>query len=103
MPRMSEGTRVLVGLGVGLAGGLIIAASHNTTLLKAADAVAPVGQLWVNAIRMTVVPLVISLVITGVASAAKTGAIGRIGVRTLLVFFLMLVSAAILAIPIGIA
>jgi Na+/H+-dicarboxylate symporter len=100
---MNEGTRVLVGLGVGLAGGLMIAASHNPTLLHAADAVAPVGQLWVNAIRMTVIPLVIALVITGVASAAKTGAIGRMGARTLLVFFLMLAGAAILALPIGIA
>jgi Na+/H+-dicarboxylate symporter len=100
---MNEGTRVLVGLGVGLAGGLMIAASHNPTLLHAADAVAPVGQLWVNAIRMTVIPLVIALVITGVASAAKTGAIGRMGARTLLVFFLMLAGAAILALPIGVA
>jgi Na+/H+-dicarboxylate symporter len=52
---------------------------------------------------MTVIPLVISLVITGVASAAKTGAIGRMGARTLLVFFLMLAGAAILALPLGIA
>ncbi len=100
---MTEGTRVLVGLGAGLAGGLAIAASHNATLINAADAVAPVGQLWVNAIRMTVIPLVISLVITGVASAAKTGAIGRIGIRTLLVFIAMLTGAAILALPLGIA
>jgi len=100
---MSEGSRVLIGLGVGLAGGLAIAASHNPTLMSAADAVAPIGQLWVNAIRMTVIPLVISLVITGVASAAQTGAIGRMGARTLLVFFAMLVGAAILALPLGIA
>jgi hypothetical protein len=38
MPRMNEGTRVLVGLGVGLAGGLMIAASHNPTLLHAGRA-----------------------------------------------------------------
>jgi Na+/H+-dicarboxylate symporter len=100
---MSEGSRVLVGLGVGLAVGLAIAASHNPALMSAADAVAPLGQLWVNAIRMTVIPLVISLVITGVASAAKTGAIGRMGARTLLVFFAMLTAAAILALPLGIA
>jgi proton glutamate symport protein len=100
---MTDGTRVLVGLGVGLAGGLAIAASHNATLLDAADAVAPVGQLWVNAIRMTVIPLVVSLVITGVASASTVGAVGRIGARTLTVFFAMLTGATILALPIGIA
>jgi Na+/H+-dicarboxylate symporter len=95
---MSEGTRVLVGLGVGLGAGLAIAASHSPALIGAADAVAPVGQLWVNAIRMTVIPLVVSLVITGVASAARRpSAIGRMGVRTLVVFVAMLTAAAILA------
>jgi proton glutamate symport protein len=100
---MSDGTRVLVGLGVGLGAGLAIAASHNPSLVGAADAIAPVGQLWVNAIRMTVIPLVVSLVITGVASAAQTGAIGRMGVRTLVVFVAMLTAAAILAVPLGVA
>ena len=40
---MKEGTRVLVGLGAGLALGLIIAASHNATMLGAADLIVPVG------------------------------------------------------------
>lgn len=46
---MNEGTRVLV---------------------VAALGVLPVGTLWVNAVRMTVIPLTVSLDITGVASAA---------------------------------
>jgi len=55
---MKESTQVLLGLGLGLAGGIAIAATHNPSLLSAADAIAPVGTLWVNAIRMTVIPLV---------------------------------------------
>jgi Na+/H+-dicarboxylate symporter len=74
---MNEGTRVLVGLGVGLGAGLAIAASHNPAMLRAADSVAPIGSLWVNAIRMTVIPLIVSLVITGVASASSVGTVGR--------------------------
>jgi proton glutamate symport protein len=100
---MNESTRVLVGLGVGLGTGLAIAASHNPTLLHAADALAPIGTVWVNAIRMTVIPLVVSLVITGVASAATMGSVGRIGRRTIFVFVLMLTAATALAIPLGIA
>jgi Na+/H+-dicarboxylate symporter len=96
---MKEGTRVLVALGAGLAGGAAIAASGNPTLLHAADAVAPAGTIWVNAIRMTVVPLVVSLLITGVASAADLRAIGRLGGRTLLVFFLLLLGVAIIVMP----
>jgi Na+/H+-dicarboxylate symporter len=100
---LNEGTRVLVGLGAGLAGGIAIAASHNATLLGVADAAAPVGTLWVNAIRMTVIPLVVSLLITGVASVSDISAIGRIGGRTLAVFIALLAGGAIVALPLGIA
>jgi len=92
---MSEGTRVLVGLGVGLGAGLAIAASNDPALLRAADWVTPIGTLWVNAIRMTVIPLVVSLVITGVASASNVGAVGRIGRRTIVVFIAMLTGAVL--------
>ena len=99
---MREGTRVLVGLGAGLAGGIAVSASHNAGLLNAADAVAPVGALWVNAIRMTVIPLVVSLLITGVASVSDISTIGRIGGRTVAVFFSLLVGATLLALPLAI-
>ena len=99
---MKDGTRVLVGLAAGLAGGLAVAASRNAALLRAADLIVPAGTLWVNAIRMTVIPLVVSLLITGVASASDVSTIGRIGGRTLAVFLAMLVGATLVALPLGI-
>ena len=77
---------MLVALAAGLAGGAAIAASGNPTLLAAADWLTPIGTIWVNAIRMTVIPLVVSLVITGVAGATDLKTIGRLGTRTLLTF-----------------
>ena len=98
---MKESTRVLVALGAGVAGGTAIAASGNAPLLRAADLIAPVGALWVNAIRMTVIPLVVSLLITGVASATDVKWIGRLGGRTVLVFVLLLTGTAIIVMPLG--
>jgi Na+/H+-dicarboxylate symporter len=98
---MKEGTRVLVALGAGLAGGAAIAASGNAGLLHAAESIAPIGTLWINAIRMTIIPLVVSLLITGVAGASDIRAIGRIGGRTLLTFFLLLLGAAIVIMPLA--
>ena len=62
---------------------------------------APIGTLWVNAIRMTVIPLVVSLLITGVASASDISMVGRIGGRTLAVFLAMLAGATALALPLA--
>jgi Na+/H+-dicarboxylate symporter len=100
---MKDSTGVLIGLGAGLLGGILIAVSHSTAWLTAADGVAPVGTLWVNAIRMTVIPLVVSLLVTGVASASDVSAIGRLGGRTLLVFIGMLAAATIVMIPLAVA
>jgi proton glutamate symport protein len=98
---MKESTRVLIALGVAIADGVAIAASHNDALIRAADAIAPVGTLWVNAIRMTVIPLVVSLVITAVASASDIKAVGRLGGRTLVVFVLLLAGTAVVVMPFG--
>ena len=76
--------------------------SRSASLLGAADALTPIGTLWVNAIRMTVIPLVVSLLITGVASASDISTIGRIGGRTLAVFLAMLAGATALALPLAI-
>ena len=96
---MKESTRVLLALGAAVAGGTAISLSASAPLLHAADFIAPIGSLWVNAIRMTVIPLVVSLLITGVASASDVKSIGRLGGRTLLVFGLLLTGAAAVAIP----
>jgi Na+/H+-dicarboxylate symporter len=97
--KMKESTRVLLALVAAIVIGVIVAASHNATLIRAADAIAPLGTLWVNAIRMTVIPLVVSLLITGVASAADIKSIGRIGGRTLLTFVLLIAGVAAVVMP----
>ncbi len=90
---------MLLALGVALAAGMLIGATNDAALLRAADAIAPLGTLWVNAIRMTVIPLVVALIITGVASAADVKSIGRIGARTLVVFIALLTATAAIIIP----
>jgi proton glutamate symport protein len=99
---MSESMRVLMALGAALLGGILIAVSGNESLLRASDAIVPIGTVWINAIRMTVIPLVVSLLITGVAGAADLRAIGKLGGRSLLTFFLLLVGTAIVIMPIGV-
>lgn len=96
---MRENARVLGALGAAIIAGVAIGASGNATLVSAADSIAPVGTLWVNAIRMTVIPLVVSLLITGVASAADVKSIGRLGGRSLFVFLALIMVMSVIMIP----
>ncbi|MBI2403386.1 MAG: cation:dicarboxylase symporter family transporter, partial [Gemmatimonadetes bacterium] len=66
---MQGATRVLLALVVGLVLGAA-AATHAATLAAVVRGFEAVGTLWINAVRMTVVPLVVALVITGVVSTA---------------------------------
>ncbi|HTL06061.1 MAG TPA: dicarboxylate/amino acid:cation symporter [Gemmatimonadales bacterium] len=98
---MKESTRVVLALGAGLAGGIAVAASHDARLLHLAEAVAPVGTLWINAIRMTVIPLMVALIVTGVAGVSDLRVIGRIGGRTILVFFVLVAGVALVMVPLA--
>ena len=56
------------------------------------------GQVWLNALRMTVIPLVFSLLVTGIVSIADAAATGRMAGRALMVFAILIVVATVYAI-----
>ena len=99
---MKESTRVLIALGVAVAAERR-SASREARRSSALRFLTPAGTLWVNAIRMTVIPLMVSLLITGVAAATAVKSVGRIGGRTLLVFVLLLVGTAVVVMPASLA
>ena len=74
---MSLTTRVLIGLVAGLAAGLLLSAGSPETAERVIAIVAPLGTLVINAIRMTVIPLVVASLIVGVTSAPDARAVGR--------------------------
>src|SRR5262244_2894378 len=92
---MSLTTRVVVALVLGFAAGLLVLAYPIPALLKLVRIVEPIGILWVNAIRMTVVPLIVSLLMTGVASSSNTRALRGIGWGALAAFLGLLVFVAV--------
>jgi proton glutamate symport protein len=103
MRPMSFTVRVLLGLILGLVLGMAIAGTSVPWLLRIPGFVEPVSVLFINAIRMTVIPLVVSGLIVGVASTRDTRAVGRIGGQALCWFFVALFAAvtfsAVLAFP----
>ena len=81
---MSPTVQVLVALIAGLALGVGVSVSDNATLTALAHGIEPIGTLFINAIRMTIIPLVVSSLIVGVTAAPDTRTIGRLGGRALL-------------------
>lgn len=57
------------------------------------------GTLFLNALKMLIVPLIMASIITGIAGISKEGALGRLGARTLIYYL----STSLIAILVGLA
>jgi Na+/H+-dicarboxylate symporter len=80
-----------------LLGGLLLGALSNQagaireTLILIASTV---GGLWLDGLKMTVIPLIIALLITGIVSGADQAKAGRIAGRSVMWFVIVLTSSA---------
>lgn len=78
--------KILIGMVLGMSTGLIL--GKDAIYLK------PIGTLFVNTIKMLIVPLVFCSLIVGVTSMQDTAKMGRIGFKSF-VFYLGTTSIAI--------
>jgi Na+/H+-dicarboxylate symporter len=91
---MSVGTKAIVGLLTGLAAGAAINVSAQPALVAAGAAMEVVGTLWINAILMTILPLVVAKLVVSVAGQDDQGTVGRAGWRAFALFVVLLTVAA---------
>lgn len=94
---MSPTARVLAGLLCGAALGVALTALQPSFAREMAGVVQPIGELWLNALQMTVVPLVAALVVLGVASTSDAASSGRTARRAILTFLVLLCAGAAFA------
>jgi proton glutamate symport protein len=86
---------VLLALVGGLAAGAAASEYGLPGGAGTAEAVAAAGVLWLNALKMTIVPLVFSLLVTGIASIADAARSGRLAAKALMWFAILIVFAVI--------
>ena len=85
----------LGGLAAGLALGIILEGTSAAPLaLKAADVV---GNLWLQALQMTIVPLVASLLVIGIVQTVAAAKAGRMAVLSLSLFASVLTAGTVFA------
>jgi Na+/H+-dicarboxylate symporter len=94
---MSQPTRILLALVVGLLLGIASAATGGGWVEGAVSVAEPIGGMWLNALRMTIVPLVVSLLVTGIAASAEAARAGKLATRALVLFVVLLWISAIAA------
>ncbi|HEY7393440.1 MAG TPA: dicarboxylate/amino acid:cation symporter [Gemmatimonadaceae bacterium] len=90
---MSLTTRVLLALAAGVGVGLGLSEIDPVMSRSVAAVVEPVGTLFVNAIRMTVIPLVVSSLIVGIATSGSGASVAKIGGRGVIVFLILLAAS----------
>jgi Na+/H+-dicarboxylate symporter len=88
-------TRVLLALIAGITLGLVLSAVGGDAARIGVQLAEPVGTLFVNAIRMTVIPLVVSSLIVGIATSSSAAMIGRIGGRGFGLFVVLLAASGV--------
>src|SRR5258706_7338675 len=90
----SLSVRVLIALVAGLALGAAAAAYGGADVKHAIELFESIGGLWLNSLRMTVVPLIFAVLVTGIAGVADAAATGRLAVRTLILIVVILTFSA---------
>ena len=92
---MTLAIRVLIGLVAGFLFGLAVSSNASPAAALAVSILAPLGTIFVNLIRMTVIPLVVSLLVASVGASAGSTGLGRIGLRALSISVGLLTVAAL--------
>ena len=94
---MSQAARILLALVAGLLLGIAAAYGGGAWVARAAAVAEPIGGLWLDALRMTIVPLVVSLLITGIAASAQAARASRLAARAIVMFLILLLMSSLLA------
>ncbi len=94
---MSQPTRILLALILGLAAGIAAVAAGGAWIDPAIEAGETIGGIWLNALRMTIVPLVTALLVTGIAASAAAARAGKLARRALILFIVILWISTLIA------
>ncbi|MDX1811155.1 MAG: dicarboxylate/amino acid:cation symporter [Gammaproteobacteria bacterium] len=89
--------QILIALVLAVIAGSITGKDMSLFGLKFYDVYAFLGTLFLNALKMLIVPLIVSAIITGVMNIGASGNIGRLGTKTLLYYM----STSFFAIMVG--
>ncbi|MEG0488170.1 MAG: glutamate/aspartate:proton symporter GltP [Acinetobacter sp.] len=93
--KISLAWQIVIALFLGI---LVGAFLHNSPEIRddiVANFLQPLGKIFINLIKMIVVPLVLSMLILGIANAGDSKSVGKLGFKTI-VYFEVITTVAII-------
>lgn len=96
MPRISP-LAILLALVGGLGAGIALASAAPDRVDAVTAWLDPIGALWLRALQMTIIPLVVALLITGIVTSVAAARAGRIAGWSIGFFFAVLWGGAIMS------
>lgn len=94
---MSQASKILVALVAGLLIGIGASALHPDWAATATLVTQPVGSAWLHGLQMVIVPLILGLLVTGVATATDAARAGQVALRSVVTFIVILWSVTIMS------
>lgn len=94
---MSQATRILVSLVAGLLIGILASALNPRWANEATAITQPIGSAWLHGLQMVIVPLIIGLLVTGVAAATDAARAGVVALRSVVAFVVILWSVTLMS------
>ena len=83
---------------IGMIAGVIVGMTFGTVI----EVVKPIGTLFISAIKMLIVPLIFCSLIVGVTSMQDTTKMGRIGLKSIVIYLVTTAVAISIGLGIGI-
>jgi len=85
--------KVLLGMLLGVIFGIV--AKDEAVYLK------PIGDLFINSIQMIIIPLILCAIVSGITSVSDPDALGRVGVKSVLIYLATTTFAIIIGISLS--
>ncbi len=80
-----------------LIAGLLLGMATGNTVPLLNEIADVVGTMWLNGLRMTVIPLVVALLVTGILQTADAASTGKLATRAILTMLVILWAVTIMA------
>jgi Na+/H+-dicarboxylate symporter len=89
--------QIVIALAFAVAAGLLLSDSATILGVSLVAVYDFIGTLFLNALKLLIVPLIVSSILTGIAGIGHTGDLGRLGAKTVVYYM----STSLLAILVG--